>query len=233
MQLRNKNLVVAAFLIATALSHASSECAAQQAASVLPKAVENIVKNLPADTDIGIIVLDRRGKVIFQHNAESEFPAASSIKAPLLLELFAKYADELDETDRDDIAAIVTDHENPAISHFSKKSRTLIADELAGVSIKQLGKILVDSNDQSGKKYANVVYNAASNIAIALLGAMYRSGHRAKKRCVLRKFAWQESQCNASNVGFHTETTKVFAENLNCRFRILLNGSECRYHFRC
>jgi len=141
-----------------------------QAKSKLPKNVASLVRALPNETVIGIIVLDRRGRVVFQHNSELELPAASSVKSILLLELFATFADELDTTDRDDIKQIVTNSKHPAIAHFGAKSKKLIAEGLAGVSIKQLGSILIDYRDQAGTKYSNAVYNAASNVAIALLG---------------------------------------------------------------
>lgn len=141
-----------------------------QPPSRVPKNVAPILARLPDATTIGLVVLDRRGKVVFQHNSELELPAASSVKSILLLELFAKYADELTKQQRDDIAEIVEDGEHPAIVHFSAKNKKVIAEQLAGVSIQQLGSILIDSEDQSGNDYSNAVYNAASNVAIALLG---------------------------------------------------------------
>ena len=154
----------------------------QQPKSKLPKNVASLLKALPDETEIGLVVLDRRGRVVFQHNSELELPAASSVKSILLLELFATFADELDTTDRSDIRKIVNDGNHPAIAHFSTKSKKLIAEGLSDVSIKQLGSILIDYEDQEGNKYSNAVYNAASNVAIALLGGPEGASAAIQKR---------------------------------------------------
>ena len=57
-----------------------------QPESKLPKNVASLLKTLPKETEIGIVVLDRRGRMVFQHNSELELPAASSVKSILLLE---------------------------------------------------------------------------------------------------------------------------------------------------
>ena len=132
--------------------------------------LRKLLDELPSSVVVGMVALDREGRVVIQQNAERELPTASSIKPLLLIELFVRYADELDRAGRDDIQEIVTRREHPAVAHFGDEDRALIAEELAKVSIKQLGKIMIDSEDQQGKQYANVVYNAASNVAIALLG---------------------------------------------------------------
>lgn len=84
--------------------------------------------------------------------------------------MFATFADDLDAVDREDIGEIVNNGKHPAIAHFSTKRKKQIAEGLSGVSIRQLGSILIDYEDQAGNKYSNAVYNAASNVAIALLG---------------------------------------------------------------
>jgi len=166
----------------------------QQPKSKLPKKVASLINTLQGDTEIGLIVLDRRGRIVFQHNSELELPAASSIKSHILLELFVKFAEELESTERDDIKKIVNDPKHPAIAHFSSKSKKLIAEELSSVSIQDLGSILIDYEDQSGKKYSNAVYNAASNVAIALLDgpegatAAIQNRHEAFENVNVRRY---------------------------------------------
>ncbi|MCH2182461.1 MAG: hypothetical protein MK108_10690 [Mariniblastus sp.] len=167
---------------------------AETTTSHLPKNVAAILQTIPDDMVIGLVVLDDRGKVMFHHNSQRELPAASSVKSILLLELFNRYAEELDQQPRQDIAAIVQNRKHPAVAHFSERSQQEIAAELSVVSIKQLGSILIDSKDPSGKTYSNIVYNGAANVAIALLGgpaaatAQMQQRHDAFQGVHLRRY---------------------------------------------
>ena len=150
--------------------------------SGIPPEVAPLLKDLPDGTNVGFVVLDSEGQPLFHHNPDLELPTASAIKPLLLLELFAKYSKELDVTDRRDIAEVVNDSSHSAISHFSPENRMAIAQRLSDVSIKELGKIMIDSQDLSGKETSNVVYNAAANVAISLLGGPDAATQRIHQR---------------------------------------------------
>ncbi|MEN1678506.1 MAG: hypothetical protein AAGJ46_02860 [Planctomycetota bacterium] len=138
--------------------------------SKLQDALSPSLEGLPTDTTVGVVLLDGRGDVLFSQNAELELSAASSIKSSLLLEFFAKHASELRATGRRDVRAIVEDPRHPAIVHFDQATQQEIAGQLGDASVLRLGYILIDSNDETGAEYSNKVYNAAANVAIALLG---------------------------------------------------------------
>ena len=150
--------------------------------SQLPRDVSDLLRTVPTGTVIGLVVLDDQGRVVYEHNSRRELPAASSIKSILLLELFDRYAGELDRQPRPDIAAIVHNRKHPAVAHFKEPSQQEIANELSDVSIRQLGSILIDSKDPSGKTYSNIVYNGAANVAIALLGGPAAATQKMQRR---------------------------------------------------
>ncbi|MEE2826180.1 MAG: hypothetical protein VYE64_06090 [Planctomycetota bacterium] len=159
-----------------------SQFIAETTTSHVPKNVAAILQTIPDEMVIGLVVLDDRGKVMFHHNSQRELPAASSVKSILLLELFYRFSEELDQQPRPDIAAIVQNRQHPAIAHFQERSQQEIADELSNVSIRQLGSILIDSKDPSGKTYSNIVYNGAANVAIALLGGPAAATQKMQRR---------------------------------------------------
>ena len=197
------------------------QIAARQTTSKLPKNVAAILQTIPDDTVIGLVVLDDQGKVVYQHNSRRELPAASSIKSILLLELFAQYAEELDRQPRDEIAAIVQNRKHPAIAHFPETSKQEIAAQLSGVSIRQLGSILIDSKDRSGKPYSNLVYNAAANVAIALLGgpaaatAQMQQRHDAFQGAHLRRYMLARRNVTGDNTATPLALATLFQTTVN------------------
>lgn len=148
-----------------ALSFICTECEAQN------RNRDDFQFAIPNHTEIsiGVAILDDKGKLVFGINEIEEMPAASSIKALILFELLDKYRTSSDRTVAE-IPAILRNAKHPAMAHFSPESKQKIQRSLENVTVEDLGKILVDSSDSNGRKYSNSVYNAASNIAIALLG---------------------------------------------------------------
>ena len=118
---------------------------------------------------MAIAVLDPSGKLVYQLHAETKMPVASAIKSAILLEFFSKYRHDLSATPKE-APKILSDPKHPALAHFSVREKKEIATALAGASVKRLGHIMIDRHDESGSKYSSVTYNAATNLAIALLG---------------------------------------------------------------
>ena len=141
----------------------------------VPARVASLLANQPAGTTCGLVVISDDGEKLFHQDSDLELPTASAVKPLLLLELFSKFEDELETANRPDIARIVHAKRHPAIIHFSQEDQKSIADALVGVSIKELGKIMIDSEDLAGNETSNVVYNAAANVAISLLGGPGRA----------------------------------------------------------
>lgn len=140
------------------------------------------IEGLDASVRVGMVVLDAQGEPVFTHHPHQEMAAASSIKTAILLELFDQFSDELLQGGRSDIAQILGDGEHPAIVHFNQETQRQIVKDLKSVSIRRLGKIMIDSDDEDGTPYENTTYNAAANVAIALLGGPAETTERIHRR---------------------------------------------------
>ena len=130
------------------------------------KTVDPIIQELGPGVRAGAIVQvvgSANASATFRKNADLTLPTASSIKTAIMIELFAAFPKALDvpPPGLDDI--LKDDH--PAIAHFDAKQRDEIRAGLKGASVRRIGRVLLGSEDAS-----NIVYNAACNVAIALLG---------------------------------------------------------------
>lgn len=90
-------------------------------------------------------------------------PAASAIKTAFLIELYAKYAQDLDQIPSGLDQILVDKH--PAISHFTELQRREIRRHLSTATARSIGRIMMGSEAAT-----NIVYNAAANVTTALLG---------------------------------------------------------------
>jgi hypothetical protein len=99
----------------------------------------------------------------YTRDAGATLPTASAVKTAILIELFGKFAGSLDGTP-EGLEAILKD-EHPAIAHFTPEGRDEVRKGLAGASVRKIGGVMMGSVAAS-----NLVYNAAANVAIALLG---------------------------------------------------------------
>ena len=102
-------------------------------------------------------------------NSEVSRPAASAIKTFHLVELFAAFAGKLDEP----LGAegILNDPEHAAMAVFRDKDQQAeIRRELSGASVRQVGMVMMQQRTLEGRKVGNHVYNAAANLATAVLG---------------------------------------------------------------
>ncbi len=177
-----------------------SPALAQEISTSLPAELQKTIRELPANTKVGWAVLDAKGRIVIEYRAQTDFSAASSIKTALLWELFSAYGDQLDQGGRDDIRDVVGNPNHPAISHFSPDVQKTIAADLENVSINNLGSILINFRDLSGRRYSNATYNAASNIAIFLLGG---------PRAVTRRFHAQGANSRQLNLRRYMLTNRL------------------------
>ncbi len=100
----------------------------------------------------------------YSQNANAEMPTASAIKTAYLVELFAAYADRLDDP-LPELGAILDDDDHPVLAPFSEDRRQDIRRELRSASLRKLGEVMTGH-----ARASNHVYNAAANLTTALLG---------------------------------------------------------------
>lgn len=136
---------------------------ATQANPAFQQALENQRPSAPAGTEFGIWVGRPDGEVLFEHHADKVMPTASSIKVAMLIELFAKYEDQLDSPPVGVEEIIQADH--PAFAHYTKKQRDEVIEHLAEATVAEIGYRMIHTEGAP-----NPVYNGASSIATALLG---------------------------------------------------------------
>jgi hypothetical protein len=129
----------------------------------IEKSVQEILAKHGGRARVGLWVGGPAGDALYASGSGEMLPTASAIKTAILIELFARYADDLDRPPPGLDAILRDDH--LAISHFSPPQRDEVRKSLEGVPVRRLGGIMMGSVPAS-----NLVYNAAANLAIALLG---------------------------------------------------------------
>jgi hypothetical protein len=127
------------------------------------KAVRAILAKHNARARAGLWIGGTAGEALYASGPGETLPTASAIKTAILIELFSRFADTLDQPPLGLNAILKDDH--PAIAHFSPPQRDEVRKALVGVPVRRLGGIMMGSVSAS-----NIVYNAAANVAIALLG---------------------------------------------------------------
>ena len=127
------------------------------------EAVRAILAKQGGRVRTGLWIGGPAGDALYASGSGETLPTASAIKTAILVELFARFADALDQPPPGLDAILRDDH--PAISHFSPPQRDEVRRSLAGVTVRRLGGIMMGSVPAS-----NLVYNAAANVSIALLG---------------------------------------------------------------
>jgi len=163
---RTAKFVCASFLLIGFLvsSTGAQDLPAKVAEEIaLPAKMQALLAAQSSSIKLGIWVGRADGNSLVQwHDAEPR-PVASAVKIAMLIELFDKYADRLDETRSELLSFMLADH--PAVVHFSESQREEIRAQIAGASIRRIGRVMMGSEAAS-----NIVYNAAANMTIALLG---------------------------------------------------------------
>lgn len=105
-----------------------------------------------------------KGAAWFEREAGVVRPTASAVKTFFLVELFDKYRGRLDEP-LPGADAVLGDDSHLAISHFTSQQREEIRKELGGKSVRYVALAMMGK-----EKVSNVVYNAAANVVMAVLG---------------------------------------------------------------
>jgi hypothetical protein len=127
------------------------------------KALKAVLAKHDGPARTGLWVGGPKGDALYASGSVETLPTASAIKTAILIELFARFAKELDHPPMGLNTILRDDH--PAIAHFSPQQRGEIRDALAGDSVRRIGGLMMGSVPAS-----NIVYNAAANVSIALLG---------------------------------------------------------------
>lgn len=130
----------------------------------LDQAVDALLKEQGAGVKFSLWVGPAEGEAWYQRNATDVLPTASSIKAFYLVVFYERFKDQLDQP-VPGAAKILNDDSHPAISHFTPQQREDIRRELTTATVRQVGKIMINSTVTS-----NAVYNAAANLVTAVLG---------------------------------------------------------------
>jgi hypothetical protein len=168
--------LVIILLACVGLAMSVGQHAVSQAQDVsLPPTVQSIVDSYPASLRVGLHIEDAQGKFITSLRSTTPFASASAIKTALLIELFDQYATELDLSPPA-LAAFMEDT-HPAVVHFTPAQRAEIRKGLGGASVRRIGKVMMGTESAS-----NLVYNAAANMTIALLGSPTACTERIHKR---------------------------------------------------
>lgn len=165
--------------------------------------IQQSLKALGADVEASLWIGDAKGQPWFEYESQVVRPTASSIKTFYLVELFAKYADQLD----DPLPGIdsLLDDAHPGISHFTPRQRRDIRRELRLATVREVGKLMMGSQNTS-----NHVYNAAANVTTAVLG-----GPKELTRLIhSRDAAFRKVEVNRYMLRDRTETGDNVADPL-------------------
>ncbi len=128
------------------------------------EAVEAIVASHRGPVGAAVWIGGAGGPPWYTRDADTSYPTASVIKAAYLVELFAAHAGALDAP-APQLAAVLDTPGHPALAPFSARQLADIRRALGRASVRRLGAIMMARLPAS-----NHVYNAAANLATAILG---------------------------------------------------------------
>ena len=163
------------------------------------KTVKAVLAKHDGPARTGLWIGRPSGDALYASGSGETLPTASAIKTAILIELFARFAKELDQPPMGLNAILRDDH--PAIAHFSTQQRGEIRNALAGDSVRRIGGIMMGSVPAS-----NIVYNAAANVALALLGGPKEATRLIQDRdsvfapIVVRRYMLTDRKVNGDNV---------------------------------
>ena len=175
------------------------------------QAVRAVLAEHGGRTRTGLWVGGPARDALYASGSGETLPTASAIKTAILVELFARFADALDRPPPG-LDAILED-DQPAIAHFSPQRRDEVRKSLAGVPVRRLGGIMMGSVPAT-----NIVYNAAANVAIALLGGPGETTRSIRARdpafapIAVRRYMLADRRATGDNVA----TPAALAAVLQC-----------------
>lgn len=113
----------------------------------------------------GVWIADACSGPVYSTGDDVVIPAASSIKAALLIEFFAEFAERLDEP-FEPTTSLLRDRDSPAFRHFDHGTLQNIRTDLIGLTARELGEAMISKKHVT----SNAAYNAAANLIILVLG---------------------------------------------------------------
>ncbi|WP_425399840.1 serine hydrolase [Aeoliella sp.] len=137
---------------------------------------DELIDDIPPGVRLGVWVGRPDGTALLKRDADAKMPTASSIKAALLIELFAMHEKSLDAPP-ESVVSIFSNAEHPAFVHYDRQERRQSRKALTDISVAALGKQMIRVGDGPNK-----VYNGAANVVIALLGGPEKATARIRKR---------------------------------------------------
>ncbi len=161
---RRTIIAVALGLVVGTRAQAQGSTGATLDTTALAKQVDGLLREHGDGVVASLWLGGERGSPWFATSAATPRATASAIKTFYLVELFAVYANRLDEP-LPGVASVFAGDTHPAISHFSPAQRDEIRNALRGASVRRIGAVMMGTEAAS-----NVVYNAAANLTAAALG---------------------------------------------------------------
>ncbi len=125
----------------------------------------------------GVLLEDACNGRIYSVGDDMVIPAAGSVKAALLIEFFAKFADQLD-VPFELTESVLLDRDSPAIQYFHSKTLRGIRDDLVGLSAREIGEAMINKSHVS----SSASYNAAANVVILALGGPANATQKIRDR---------------------------------------------------
>jgi hypothetical protein len=162
------------------------------------KAVREDLEKHGGPVKVGLWVGGASGDARFSIDGDKVFPTASAIKKAILIELFARFSNDLDQPPPGLLDILKDAH--PAIAHFTPAQRDEVRKGLAGASVRRIGGIMMGSVPAS-----NLVYNAAANVSIAALGGPEQATRAIRARdsafapIAVRRYMLADRRANGDN----------------------------------
>jgi hypothetical protein len=154
----------------------------------------------------------------YELNSTQLRPSASAIKTFHLIELFAAYAESLDQP-LPGADKVLADDNHPSTAVFARQEdRDDIRRVLSGATVRQIGHVMMTQQTIEGKEVSLAAYNAAANLATAVLGGPDALTRLIRKRdpafeCVaIRRYMMVDDRKSGDN-----EVTAAALATLYCR----------------
>jgi len=146
------------------------------AVRALDSEIDSVIRAYGTDLAVGLWIGGPTGGAWYERNSDVSYPTASAIKTAYLLELFAAYAHALDAP-LPGLDRLLGRDGHPCLAPFSRAQRDDIRHALRGASARKIGRIMMAKT-----RAANHVYNAAANVATAILGGPAELSRRIRAR---------------------------------------------------
>ncbi|MBL8901223.1 MAG: hypothetical protein JNM84_26585 [Planctomycetes bacterium] len=142
--------------------------------ALLEAELEQLESRGPRGVRLGLWVGDPEGRAACARRADEAFPAASAIKTALVIEVFARRADELERIPRE-LVALCDDPAHPLWAPLAPRPSQGSVEiegprELARAALRELSLFALGDLALRGTAATNATYNAGGSALLALLG---------------------------------------------------------------